>query len=466
MVFIIHDPVDVNNRYQDQAIGLFATNGTDGIEVRVVSSSQDTTLDFADQYLPLECGENSLRCENLSSFVVSGAGVTEQLQYAVFVPTIRAVLIIILQYDHMSSRLEISDNYTLDVRTQCSPVVFFDIGDRLYTTCMNLDGFLTVFELYLNTSFIQGSNFSRPLIENLNLPGLSPISNFIYVDLGDEFHGRRHQILFLTGNCLKGFDPTVFNLVTRVNISNCPPTSEIKYAGSQTLLVYCNDSVVYVDLVHRAVHRRLSYDDGGYPYLCPRNNAQFLYFSDTSCLSFRRNQAGPGMDCINVSSIRTGRCFGTDSSIFVYSDAMSGAVNAIVIAEDGNTTRRRLSLESYGVARVFNDRYVVFSEDGENATIVVDSQTNFSTIFEARNLLRPDLATIVSVQRSLTPRPNSTSLPIPEPTSTSTVQPTGVIEVPHTKGTAVPVAIALGVSGAVMLTFTIIVIVCKLKARG
>lgn len=430
----------------------------------MVSGSQDTTLAFPDQYLPTECGEDNIRCEDLSSSVIREEGVS-QLRYAILVPSTRALLIVVLQYDNISSSFAIFDNYTLEVRAHCSPIKFFDINGHVYTPCLNLeDGFLTIFELYLNTSFIQRSNFSQPLIENLNPTSLSPISKPVYADLGDAFHGRRHQILFQTGNYIIGFDPTVFNLVTTVNISNyCPAITEMRYAGSQMLLVYCNDSALYIDLVHQEVHEKLPYDDNGHPYLCPRNNVKFLYFSNIACLSYRRNQASE--DCIDIPSISTGRCFGANSSIFVYSDANTGAVNTVVIAEDGNATRTTLSPRSYGVTRVFNDRYVVFSGGEENITTVVDSQANFRTVIEARNL-QPDLMTIVPVLQPLTPHSTSTSIPTPEPTSTMMVPPTSSPDVSHKKKIALPVA--MGVLGAVALILIFIatpIVYKRIKAK-
>ena len=383
-------------------------NNTDGIELRVVSDCQDVTFAFPGQYIPPECGDYNLRCEDLLSFEISGKEVT---QYAVLVPVTRVVLIIILQYNYTSFNFEVFDNYTLEIPTHCSPTKFFKINDHMYTTCMNLEeGFLTAFELYLNTSFIQSSYFSFSLIDNLNLPNPSQISRFVYVDLGDGVHAYRHQILFLTGNYLRGFDPSVYILTPPVDIGveNCPPMSEIRYAGSHKLLVYCSDSAVYVDLAHHKIHQSLLYDEGGYPYLCSSNNAKFLYFSNTSCFSYRRYQA-----CSNISNIRNGRCFGTSNDIFVYSDAENGAVNTIAIAPDGNVTRMVLSPDSDGV-KILNNRYVVFGRKEENGTIeVVDSQANFSPVITARNL-RPDLMTIVSVKR---PLPSPTFLPTPEPTS-------------------------------------------------
>ena len=389
-------------------------------------------------------------------------------QYAVFVPTIRAVLIVILQYDYNSSSFDLFDNYTLTVPTDCSPIRFFEITNHMYTTCMNLEEeYLTVFELYFNSSFIQSSNFGPPLTDNLNIAAISQISKFVYADLGEGVHSARYQILFLRGDYLEGFDPTIYRLVTAVNIENCRPTNEIKYIGSQTLLVYCSDSAVYVDLADPAIHDRQRYDEDGYPYLCPNRRAEFFYHRNTSCLTYNRNQAN--FDCINISSISSGRCFGANSNVFVYRDAKSGVVSAIAVAEDGNVTDITLSPDSHGV-RVFNNQYVVISRREENAIIVVDSEANFSTIIIARNL-RPDLITILSVERSFIPQSSSTSiLPTPKPTSTPTgVPPTSSQPTPGTaagsriKEIIIPV---VALAGVVILVSAIAVFGCwKLIGR-
>ncbi len=149
----------------------------------------------------------------------------------------------------------------------------------------------------------------------------------------------------------------------------------------------------------------------------------------------------------------------------MYSDANTGAVNTVVIAEDGNATRTTLSPRSYGVTRVFNDRYVVFSGGEENITTVVDSQANFRTVIEARNL-QPDLMTIVPVLQPLTPHSTSTSIPTPEPTSTMMVPPTSSPDVSHKKKIALPVA--MGVLGAVALILIFIatpIVYKRIKAK-
>ena len=261
--------------------------------------------------LSSECGDQYFRCQEL--LVVCAQNDSGELSI-IFVPLENGMLL--LSYWHNSVMME--RNSFIINSSNCSPTVFYNINDKVYTVCINSHYlYAAVYEVQLNLSGLvtklEGTEFVEPLVTSINLSSSQPLSNFINVD---------HMIFFAVGTTI-----IVMDILDKTQTHKYPELPEcaqihklisITGTGNQKLLVaYCTDRYIYFDPVYGDTNKPYYFSSNGLPYLCPDNSYRVTHFiNDTVRFSVR----GVLISTINNVNISSGICFESQNrTYFAYS---------------------------------------------------------------------------------------------------------------------------------------------------
>ena len=270
--------------------------------------------------LSSECGDQYFRCQKL--LVVCAQNDSGELSI-IFVPLENGVLL--LSYWHNSTMIERS--FFIINSSNCSPTVFYNINDKVYTVCINSHYlYAAVYEVQLNFSGsvtkLEGAEFVEPLVTNINLSSSQPLSNFINVNVN-------HMIFFAVGNTI-----IVMDILDKTQTQQYPELPEcakihklISITGTgnqQSLIAYCTDRYICFDPVY-GDWTQYHFSSNGVPYICPNNSYRVTHFiNGTLHFSVR----GVLIKIINNINISSGICFESQNrTYFAYSDQQHYNVN-------------------------------------------------------------------------------------------------------------------------------------------
>ena len=360
--------------------------------------------------LSSECGDQYFRCQKL--LVVCTPNDSGELSI-IFVPLENGVLL--LSYWHNSTMIEKS--IFIINSFNCSPTVFYNINDKVYTVCINSHYlYAAVYEVQLNLSGsvtkLEGAEFVEPLVTGINLSSSQPLSNFINVD---------YMILFAIGNNI-----IVMDILDKTQTQQYPELSEcaqihklisITGTGNQKLLIaYCTDRYIYFDPVYGDWTSKPCYfSSNGVPYLCPNNSYRVTHFiNDTLCFSVK----GVLINTISNVNISSGICFESQNrTYFAYSDQQHYNVNMYDF-----TTQNRYPVSPYDCSATphkdcpqllfLENRYLVIRDAICNR--ILDATMNFSLLIN----ISSGIADILAILHS---NAHSTSAKTSSPGTTSTL---------------------------------------------
>ena len=230
--------------------------------------------------LSSECGDQYFRCQELLVFCAQNDSGELSI---IFVPLENGVLL--LSYWHNSTMIEKS--IFIINSFNCSPTVFYNINDKVYTVCINSHYlYAAVYEVQLNLSGsvtkLEGAEFVEPLVTSINLSSSQPLSNFVNVD---------HMIFFAVGNIIIVMD--IFDKTETKHYPELPECYQIHKlisttgSGNQKLLVaYCTDGYIAFDPVFGDWTGIQHFSSNGVPYLCPNNSYRVTQFINDNILQF------------------------------------------------------------------------------------------------------------------------------------------------------------------------------------
>ena len=389
-----------------------------GIQVSLTSSRGGELFheQFSNLSLPLECGENFLRCKDL--LVVSNKLDKNVTQFVAAIPVTRAVLLLDI-HDNGSALLLHSSFIVNQTIEDCNPTAIFKITRSIYTMCFNeRTSFLTVIELRIRGS-IQLAFFARPTLRGGSFDYADQVSNFLSVNCTDE-----RYVIFASGTTLTAYAPTNSVMNPTYIPIQCPP-QRIEHA-SGAVFAYCSDRSLSIDIISQKTNTTF-YNESGYPFVCPDYPHIKLsaFYTNETYLQYQDLQGGRNLTKVipitgNGSSFDDSQCFGTGTTFFVYSD--NGGIHVVNI-----TLGREINLPLHGYLNhsflsVIGTRYMVIQEQTQNGTeaeiSVSDSHQNLAEVVRTHGQEADLMAVVLSSRYIEPPTPNrtviilATSIPI------------------------------------------------------
>ena len=399
-------------------------NTTEGIIVNVLNKRNSVLQyqKFEGRYLSSECGEHFFRCKDL--FVTSSTSTVKNktiLYHIVFVPLHDGILL--LKYLYNGASLSKTDDYFLEISIGCSPTFISEISGNIFAVCLNQEKRnATVLRVYLDSTSIEHSRVSSPLITS---NGLTNLSDFKYIN-SDDSNPNDQQIVFASSNYIHSFAPLSYLSYPLGILGYCSIPGSLAYAPDDVLLVYCHDgSAVYFSLSHEHAINQTQYSEHGQPFLCPNPDVQIAVFASASYVQYTV-WSNNSRENFNVHDMKfdSGVCVGSiKHTLFAYNDKDKG----VYVLDTATSNLARLSskacLNSHcAPLLVFQNRYIVIREREkyDADVIVVDSQQNYATVITAEHV-RADLLTLLIEQGSNLCSTNST----PSPSTPTSLPPSG-----------------------------------------
>ena len=378
-------------------------NTTEGIIVNVLNKRNSVLQyqKFEGRYLSSECGEHYFRCKDL--FVMTSTSTVKNktiLYHIVFVPLHDGILL--LKYLYNGASLSKTDDYFLEISIGCSPTFISEISGNIFAVCLNQEKRnATVLRVYLNSTSIEHSRVSSPLIIS---NGLTNLSDFKYIN-SDDSHPNDQQIVFASSNYIHSFAPLSYLSYPLGILGNCSVPGSLAYAPDDVLLVYCHDdSAVYFSLSHEHAINQTQYSEHGQPFLCPNPDVRIAVFASASYVQYTV-WSNNSRENFNIHDMKfdSGVCVGSiKHTLFAYNDKDKG----VYVLDTATSNLARLSSKACLNSQcepllVFQNRYIVIREREkyDADVIVVDSQQNYAAVITAEHV-RADLLTLLIEQDS------------------------------------------------------------------
>ena len=352
--------------------------------------------------LSSECGEQYFRCQEVlvDTVLVQGDGGVLNI---VFVPLEKGILLLHYWYD--SNTLTLTTEWNI-YSSDCSPIVFFKISNKVFVVCISSYQYLAVYEIQvkLSGSIIEDMIHLGPLM-NVNISNLSSslsLSNFVVFE---------HMIYFTVGNTIVVMD--VFDSTRSHQHQTLPGCTQIYkiipttgVGGQQLLVAYCIHKYDYFDLQYGDWTDLYPFSSNGVPYICPDNNYRATLFTN-STLQF--SVRGSILNTINNVSISSGVCFESQNkTYFAYSDQQHNYIYVYdFIAQD------HYPVSPYDCSHVHQDcpqlltlgnEYLVVRD--ADCNYVLDIATDFNLLINISSGITDILAIVHSnVHSAITPSP-------------------------------------------------------------
>ena len=331
--------------------------------------------------LSSECGDQYFRCQQLLVETLSIQNASGDVNNTIFVPLENGILLLSCWYDSNNMTIEI----TVSLNTlHCSPTVFYKIGSKIYTVCVNSHHF-AVYEVRLqsNGSVIENASLFGPLAEIPNIYNSSNFSNFVLIERKVYFAIHNHIAVM-------GFlNETESQTYIYPEIQDCSQIHRLATfctcdvsESQQFLSAYCVDKYFCYDPDNRQDWcDQQPFSHEGIPYLCPDNNFTATLFVN-SALQFSERGTSY-LNTINNVSISSGICFKSQNeTYFAYSDQQD---NYIYVYDF--TTQNHYPVSPYDCSHVHQDcpRLLILENEylsirDANHNLVFDTTTNFSLI--------------------------------------------------------------------------------------
>ena len=382
-------------------------NSTLGIEVQVLSSSQNSKLQLNQQtysktitglYLSLHCGQKyyALNCGSLTTVDTGNIGSLT----VVIVPMENGVLLTGMAYDNKTNVLQLSVEHVVDVPLCQTPLAIVQTENmpRVWMVCINGDT-VYLFRMTVDLTILTNSNMAGPLAQYAlsNVP--THLSNVIVTTAWEE-----DSLIFATDDTILQVSVEE-QVISKISYGLCSYITLLQNAGN-ILHVYCIDnSIQYLNTDGELI---TSVPPPPAPaLLLPCKNVSSVYlllFVEASYpyLTYKI----PGANLTGsvdldqwVADLDSWLCFGDDDMIhFAFTDNLHGAVViTIYLRTDctGNNCIDVRVLDSTSCANkckplVFlNERWLVLetvANAGGSLFRVFDSFSNFSTIIEANHI--------------------------------------------------------------------------------
>lgn len=373
----------------DERVLLAASNTAQGVEVLLLQSNEEKTsfinpLEILGHHLSSECGPLYRRCQEL--FVRRSEDVNTQ--YIVFVPLDDGILLVDVRRDERM-QLSIFRHHIIDVSAaECSPVATFAVFDSdIFFVCVNQGrGYLTVVQIYLNSTSIANTGVDGPLIDFDALEEPPSLSDFEFISLGPiSYSGQR--IYFATGSLIFALVPESYLHYYTGEMHNCTGAESLVYSRDDTLIAYCHTSAVYFDLLNEVELNTSMYSDpmGGQPIICSDRDVFLMVRMSSSSYYIVYGQWSHNVRAtVNLQGTQfdSGVCFGVgQSSFFAYIDRSEGVFVLELFSSNSPPPLHRLSSSSCPRSGceplvVFQDRFVAIrtNKDNDRSVMMVDTQ--------------------------------------------------------------------------------------------
>ena len=448
------------------------------------SSNKEIVLHLAGQKLPLDtqCGEDGFRCKKSLDIRNNLLNST-----VVFVPLQNALLLTRFVLNDTGITLEEYHLINL-TRFNCTPVASFKILQSVYTVCLNVEeSYLALFEVRLNSESLTRASIVGPLARNyFSIQSSNQISEFKYIELYNF-----HFIYFSYLNYLYYFDPLnyVLNYAGPFH-QNCTSVKELVYIGGDTLIGSCREgATIYFDLNYETWTKYQPYSSYARPYVCPDRNNRLIVSLQGGYVQFNVSETKMIRLELIGDDFVSGECFGNSSGFhFVYVDQQEGTF--ILDLTTFNFTQISTQQPCFNnnlkctPVQVLNNQYLFVQqwENHENLThpvtvlqtTVFDAQDNFhiiTTINSSINLISILANNLKSCPRTVpTTMETSTTSTYTEVVTTlqtesieTTIEDHSSTILPSPSfSSEVTLAIAIGITGALVLITLLIIILTTL----
>lgn len=301
------------------------------------SKSSDQLL-LKNHRLSLECGPNFERCQDL--LVEYYINSTDKLRHSIlFISLDGGLALVDVVRDDYTLDGTLAQHFILETNGEpaeisCSPSAMFKIINGIYAVCTNqTTNFVSIFQVYLNKTSLNSTQFSFP-INDLTVPAslgnISNSTNFIHI----EFLNYQY-IVFALGTAFYSLRPFVYaeNRLGDVLSTHCDAVHSLEYKEGLEFWAYCSNYVFKYNIGEGDWESWYALAERGISYQCSQVGVNVSVFSDYANIRGALAQTVK-LHGINFSS---GICFGNGShDFFAYVDKVAG----VYVVNLKNTTIR------------------------------------------------------------------------------------------------------------------------------